>query len=506
MGIGVDYSRTAKASILGAVPISRKVVERVSLPPPSARFGRVAGLPERLTLVETMSFFANDDDNLATLDEALAFIDSCNAGDEALSLEDVTTDDSDIGAFPFDNFVQLFGAPDLVTGEATLHLPVSELQHGRKESKPQPMKKPRVRSAASSSTALQRRKKAEIVSLREQAVELEGLLSQLQHANKRGLSMEAADTQLEEETPAADSVLALTESTATPQSHKCRRTQWRELAAREYRERQQAEKTNRRLKAILANQLKTSESLRGVLHKRSLLRGMDYLMKYQAPRFRDSLSIVDNSVPLAQLQDQVKRLYLDVDSVYEPQHPPCISTSVQAKYDERRQAKTIEFVSTTPLDCSMEDAGQMIWNSQRVDHSQGTNPNILERSFVMSLQSHTGAMHFNKLHFLQKFDEADRIVIIYASLMLLPSQGLQFRSHGYIVITSSQSDPTNACVITSIQELSRGSQDSEHASASERSGSLDLALGALTKMFRTFLQSIQNRMVEEAALLSSRRR
>ncbi|RLN47536.1 hypothetical protein BBJ28_00002939 [Nothophytophthora sp. Chile5] len=450
-----------------------------------------------------MSFFVNDDDNLATLDEALAFIDSCNAGDDTLSLEDGTTDDSDIGAFPFDNFVQLFGAPDLVTEGATLCLPASELQYGRKESKPQPMKKPRVRSAASSSTVLQRRKKAEIVSLREQAVELEGLLSQLQRASKRGLSLDAADTKLEEETPAAGSVFALTESTATPQKYKCRRTQWRELAAREYRERQQAEKTNRRLKAILANQLKTSESLRGVLHKRSLLRGMDYVLKNQAPRCRDSLSIVDNSVPLAQLQDQVKRLYLDVDSVYQPQHLPCISTSVQAKYDERRQAKTIEFASTTPLDCSMEDAGHMIWNSQR---SQGTNPNILERSFAMSLQSHAGTMNFNKLHFLQKFDAADRIVIIYASLMLLPSQGLQFRSHGYIVIARSQSDPTNASVVTAIQQLSRGSQDSEHASANERSHSLDLALGALTKMFRTFLQSSQNQMVEEAALLSSRRR
>lgn len=120
-----------------------------------------------------------DGDNLITLDEALAFISYCDDGDfldesarvqdfhEPFSLEDI---DELLDA--------AIKAPITISSSRTPrrkhHLVATKLEAASPTRKTK-----RVRSAASSSTLLQRRKKAEIETLREQAVELEGYLAQL---------------------------------------------------------------------------------------------------------------------------------------------------------------------------------------------------------------------------------------------------------------------------------------------------------------------------------------
>ncbi|RLN86199.1 hypothetical protein BBJ28_00016087 [Nothophytophthora sp. Chile5] len=87
-----------------------------------------------------------------------------------------------------------------------------------------------------------------------------------------------------------------------------------------------------------------------------------YLPTMNNPTARTVLSEMDNSRPIiAELEKLVENLYLDSRTVFEStQQPPAISCDMQIKQDSRR-GKTIEFVTTTPMACSMHDASEIIW-------------------------------------------------------------------------------------------------------------------------------------------------
>ncbi|RLN47534.1 hypothetical protein BBJ28_00002940 [Nothophytophthora sp. Chile5] len=104
-----------------------------------------------------------------------------------------------------------------------------------------------------------------------------------------------------------------------------------------------------------------------------------------------------------------------------------------------------------------------LWHHQQRDQvrvpTPGSDPSAIQRRFAMKLQSHEGVLHFDKLHYLRKFEEADRIVLIYASFMLVPTNRIQFRNHGHALITPSKTDPLQGRVVTILQQLDVGFQD-----------------------------------------------
>ncbi|ETI32274.1 hypothetical protein F442_20669 [Phytophthora nicotianae P10297] len=158
-----------------------------------------------------MSLFIEDRDSEATLEEALAIIDS-------FDLEDaITSDNSD-----------------------SPHLEVSEEDNARSHTATKKMKK-RKRSNLSSSTRLQQRKKAELLYLRRHVQEMEEYIEQLR-------------TQCLQDIPRMKSECV-----------KDGRASWMELASLSYQARLQSEETNRGLKAIMATQAQVSESLRGII-------------------------------------------------------------------------------------------------------------------------------------------------------------------------------------------------------------------------------------------------
>ncbi|KAF1787022.1 hypothetical protein GQ600_11222 [Phytophthora cactorum] len=58
----------------------------------------------------------------------------------------------------------------------------------------------------------------------------------------------------------------------------------------------------------------------------------------------------------------------------------------------------------------------------------------------------SAACHFHKLHFLRKYEEEDRIIIIWSDLMQMTSKNIRLRSIAHAVFTPSRTDPLNACV------------------------------------------------------------
>ncbi|KUF95717.1 Citrate synthase [Phytophthora nicotianae] len=106
--------------------------------------------------------------------------------------------------------------------------------------------KKRIRSAGSSSAVLQRRKKAEIESLREESKTLETYLSHLRR------------------TGGPEKPMAITNGDEL-------RSEWQRHAFIQYQQRYASEQTNRHLKELLSKQQRLSRKLRRNLFKRNAL-------------------------------------------------------------------------------------------------------------------------------------------------------------------------------------------------------------------------------------------
>ncbi|RLN86198.1 hypothetical protein BBJ28_00016086 [Nothophytophthora sp. Chile5] len=216
-----------------------------------------------------MDILVAEDDNLVTLEEALAFIDHC--GDVDASLIDGLTDTSVGCDSPLD-LLDDWTKPELLDASVTVLRPSEKRATPAqpladlKQEEEQPKKKRRARSSASSSTRLQQRKKAELLALREEAQELEAHVKQLKRSNYL-----PADVVLEMDADVDVAGEGSNGSLIVKNANQQQQGKWYYIAREQYRERYRAEKTNRKLKAILESQTKVNSSLDVVLQKRSAL-------------------------------------------------------------------------------------------------------------------------------------------------------------------------------------------------------------------------------------------
>ncbi|RLN47542.1 hypothetical protein BBJ28_00002937 [Nothophytophthora sp. Chile5] len=459
-----------------------------------------------------MDILVAEDDSLVTLEEALAFIDHC--GDVDASLIDGLTDTSVGCDSPLD-LLDDWTKPTVIRPSEKRVAPAQPLE-ALKQQEEQPKKKRRARSGASSSTRLQQRKKAELIALREEAQELEAHVKQLKRSNYL-----PADVVLEMDADVTVAGDGSGGSLIVKGANQQQQGKWYYIAREQYRERYRAEKMNRKLKAILESQTKVNSSLDVVLQKRSALYGMDFVFANQpmpgpypptmnSPTARTVLSDMDNSRPIiAELEKLVENLYLDSRTVFKSTlQPPAISCDMQIKQDSRR-GKTIEFVTTTPMACSMQEASDIIWEELTIHReypdkfyhfNRGSKLNSQEKSFVMTLRNASGVIDVHGRQFMRKFEEKDRIVLVRADRMFLSTQGIQFRCQSWTVITPSESDPQASVVRTFLQlymervdGMSPRPEDIVHAQT--------LVMGSLSSKFRKFFQEHQNTLIEKGGLI-----
>ncbi|KAG6945561.1 hypothetical protein JG688_00016495, partial [Phytophthora aleatoria] len=272
-----------------------------------------------------MSDVLLEPEDMATVAEALAFIDACE-GSASPSVNG-STSGSDSGGSPL---------PDNqnVTMAIDSHMNTSD-------SRPQkPKRKRRSKNPAGYSTRLLHRKKAEMQQLREEAVRLEAQVEKLKRTQAVGVGALAVHaTQLKKK---AD-------------------FKWMELAMIEFQRRQSAEYTNRKLRALLENQMKVDEALRGVVTKNSVLEGMNFLYD-KPPTSQDPLAAVDNSsVIMAELEKKVSEMYLSSTMLFDEEAEiPKIRCEMQRRVDQQL-GLTVEIVTSAPLSCSMEVASSSLW-------------------------------------------------------------------------------------------------------------------------------------------------
>ncbi|GMF16599.1 unnamed protein product [Phytophthora lilii] len=300
-----------------------------------------------------MSFLVEQEDNTATLDEVVAFIDSWDAGNA--SPGDATTSESESDSSPFGNEDIQFVLLDSLGGvleEASFLSP--------KEKKP--LTKPTAKKRKKASTRLQRRKKAEILSLRAQSEQLEGKLKQLKRIYA-GPTNAAGSHVL-------DGMIKLSS------------TSWSAIAATQYQERLQSEKTNQQLRLALMQQMKVNKALREAFQMHSSLdvsTGSFLFFSYNSDLLFESkqhwntifgLSSPATRTPLAkansslnvigELETMVEGLYLDSEAVLQPKGAPLTNNLLSVKQDKSR-GRVFEIAITTPMLCSMEEASMMFW-------------------------------------------------------------------------------------------------------------------------------------------------
>ncbi|POM76632.1 Hypothetical protein PHPALM_6105 [Phytophthora palmivora] len=360
-----------------------------------------------------------NNDSLVTLDEALAFIDFCEDGNTT-ARPSTSTDD----LLPLNSLNDFLDTA--TNGEEY------KLQQSSSEAiESLPKKKKRFRNAAYSSTALQRRRKAETQALRKEAHELEGYLAMLKRRHSSNQTRVAKDNLGKHD------------------------NEWHHRALAEYQKRLQAEQVNTRLKGIMDTQLQLGNKMRDVLSKRST----------------HWVSLSSN--------------------------PPMLRSSVEPSYDERFESETIQFSTTTPLDCSCQAVFDSLWSFFKTFSVCTLGIDSLQSKYASTLYHRGCAIRFNKLQYLRKFEEKDRIIIIWANYVLIPSTKLQYRTLGYTAIIPSHTDPLNGCVVHTKHKLY------VECGANKPSGVLktahNTALCALSTMMRTFWNSEQNRMLADAA-------
>jgi hypothetical protein len=97
---------------------------------------------------------------------------------------------------------------------------------------------------------------------------------------------------------------------------------------------------------------------------------MDYVLSTEAalqpPRFAPesagSCQTADQSKPiLAELEKRVQQMYQEADAKFKTSsQSPGISCDMRIKHDARR-GKMVEFVTTTPMVCSVDEASDILW-------------------------------------------------------------------------------------------------------------------------------------------------
>ncbi|RLN47545.1 hypothetical protein BBJ28_00002934 [Nothophytophthora sp. Chile5] len=406
-----------------------------------------------------MSFLVADEAEMATLEEALAFIDTYNDSSQAntrhQSSDDVTP----------------------------------QQQRLTRESR----RIKRVRTGASSSTVRQQRQKSELLDLRSQVADLEEKLERLQRSNDVPWVMQVNGDAV----PDSESGDMATEKMDLLQNLLQNRRDRYNEAVLEYRELQQAKMINRELKALVAKQVGVGSNLRALLQatKHSLLYEMGFKFAEQ-PKLERPMT--DVGMIMAELEERTQNLYLHSDSVFQPGQPSSISFRVEVKHDEHR-GKIMELLAITPMACPIENAADLVWSELKLIRTQGDKPNSLKKELTMALPSQVGVLAFKKLNFVRRFNEPDRIVVVWADLILFPHQKMQFRNQLWTVITRSDADPLGSCVTQTFLQAYMDRQEDSVSCGDGSNATRDAILTGQSELFRQHFQSQQNMLILEAA-------
>jgi hypothetical protein len=384
-----------------------------------------------------MSFLVEDDQQ-STLEVALAFIDECDVDEDSGAsttnssfaadspLADTTShggspasdvgEDSDAsfaagspladttshGGSPasdatpdpqqlrFDVFVDSIGqTPELsfdapakannpTKGEEVKMKASDDKASGAKPTRP-PRKSSKARSNAEAVSRLRARKKAEAAYLRDQVIELEAKLKQLQLARLSSNPLHAL-LQIEGDESKMSAEEKEKYLTIKPKSVSV----WLEIAAIQAKERYKSEALNVKLKDAIEKQVRTNKVLEDILGKKVNLQGIELLLDDQQQYLYNDSLLTTEKILLEELRESIGTMYQMVTTIFEHSWDiglDSVSCLTQVKEDPM-SGPYVEVRTNTPLKGGHQEAGQFIWN-----HSVKASLVMHSNKFYMKVRS-----------------------------------------------------------------------------------------------------------------------
>lgn len=119
----------------------------------------------------------------------------------------------------------------------------------------------------------------------------------------------------------------------------------------------------------------------------------------------------------------------------------------------------------------------------------------------MKLRGQHSDIEINGSHFSRKFEEAQRIVIAKADSIILPTQGLEFRSPSWTTITASEYDPQHAAVVRSYLRIYAEVQPNLAARPEDVDCARSFILNGLSKMMYGCAQKTQSELIQQTLVI-----
>ncbi|ETN19837.1 hypothetical protein PPTG_02973 [Phytophthora nicotianae INRA-310] len=332
-------------------------------------------------------------------------------------------------------------------------------------------------------TSLQRRKKAELNALREEAQQLNAQLDRLVRSRISRIGMV---------------------STQNPNPNT-----WRSLAMIESEGRERAERTNRELKAIMANQVKVYASIRKILGRNDLLQGMDLVFEAQPTSDRPLQQLDFSDAILAELSNSLGGLRLQANNVLPAlEMKPSIICSSQVK-QLQTGGNCVETTSITPLTCPIQEAATILWHHITTKKNKDTqksfrfvrtrNPNSVERNCMASLPDGNNLLvNLDGVNIVRMYEEGNQIVLVGSTTWFLPTGGLEFEDHHWTIISPSPRNPQHSSVVRSCYQLQVKRLDSASVLPVDFAHVEEVVMKSIGGKLRNVLQLQQNVLLEKA--------
>ncbi|EEY64925.1 uncharacterized protein PITG_16263 [Phytophthora infestans T30-4] len=181
---------------------------------------------------------------------------------------------------------------------------------------------------------------------------------------------------------------------------------------------QQAEQLNTQLKTLLAKVAKRSRTMKDALENLQSL-GVEINVAVRAP----STILAGYSLRSNDATSQLGELREYADQMYASAH--------DIRRDPISGRKFVQLSSVTPLANGLGTASRMIWQGMQLRdskcctynvHRVHANTNSIAKSFFLTLSDELTPCTLHGAAFVRKFEERDRIVYIWTTIMLPSSK------------------------------------------------------------------------------------
>uniref|UniRef100_K3W8T1 M96 mating-specific protein family n=1 Tax=Globisporangium ultimum (strain ATCC 200006 / CBS 805.95 / DAOM BR144) TaxID=431595 RepID=K3W8T1_GLOUD len=398
-----------------------------------------------------MATFLLEDEQVATLEEVLGFIDTHEplsfALDGDASWEEDTSSSKGTASDHSSDSEHL----DVLPLPVLLAEPPAKRGSHRNQPPKACAEQPRSKSTYTEATKkaitkYRKRNKTEIIELREQVLQLTSRLANLRERSENAQKTASARRM------AAATMSRFSNGPVT-----------REQAMTEFQLLQQSESLNRKLKEAVKRHAKVNKSIDDVFRKQTIQQNMALLRELETPKARQLYipmePVVQNTMRIFQdLYRDLHACYLDTPSVSEAINVRTSSKafSNSSVYEDPSHGRVYELTTNTPCAFSLQYLKKYFWGriggsdfKEKMGYtykysktdSDGSNS---EKHSTATIDCEVGEILVDTVMVMRKFEEPNRTVFVGNAIVIPQGTGLLFRERIWIIVSEVPTAPGTA--------------------------------------------------------------